>query len=562
MVPFDLVAYFVPLVIGYVVDYIYPDIIAGGSLGPLWLACGVLVLAGLFRGAAAHLMIRNFWFVAESVVRDLRNELYEKLQHLDLTFYDRARTGDLMSRVTYDIQLLRNFFSFGIEHRIRIFGITITIFALMLWQDWRLALAVYTVLPIFFAIILHYSRRMRAAVKRKQEQMGNLNARIQENVTGIRVVKAFAMERAEIDRFDRENTTMLEKDLGLARLQVLLNPILLLTDGVGALIILLFGGYQVVTGAMTLGVLFAFVSYLGVMRFPMLILAFNTSLVNLAAGACNRLAEILDTPDQKRYDTGTCTDSIEGKVEFDHVRFEYSSGAPVLQNLSFVVEPGERVALFGLTGAGKSTLISLIPRFYLPSYGRILIDNRDITEWNLRWLRSQIGTVLQETFLFSASIRENIAFAKPEASREEIEKAARHAHIHDFIASLPDGYETIVGEYGVGLSGGQKQRVAIARTLLQDPRLLILDDCTSSLDAVTERKIQDELRELMEGRTTILVAQRVSTLALADRIIVLEDGAISDMDSHERLLERNELYRTTYAAQTAAPGSPIQESTE
>lgn len=562
MVPFDLVAYFVPLVIGYVVDYIYPDIIAGGSLGPLWIACGVLVVAGLFRGMSAHLMIRNFWFVAESVVRDLRNELYEKLQHLDLTFYDRARTGDLMSRVTYDIQLLRNFFSFGIEHRVRIFGITITIFALMLWQDWRLALAVYAVLPVFFGIILHYSRRMRTAVKRKQEQMGNLNARIQENVTGIRVVKAFAMEHAEIDRFDRTNTEMLEKDLGLARLQVLLNPILLLTDGVGALIILLFGGYQVITGAMTLGVLFAFVSYLGVMRFPMLILAFNTSLVNLASGACNRLGEILDTPDQKRYDTGTCTAPIRGKVEFDHVRFEYSSGAPVLQNLSFVIEPGERVALFGLTGAGKSSLISLIPRFYLPTYGRILIDDRDITEWDLRWLRSQIGTVLQETFLFSASIRENIAFAKPEATSGEIEQAARHAHIHDFIASLPDGYETIVGEYGVGLSGGQKQRVAIARTLLQDPRLLILDDCTSSLDAVTERKIQDDLRELMEDRTTILVAQRVSTLALADRIIVLEDGAISDMDSHDRLLERNELYRTTYAAQTAAPGSPIQESTE
>ncbi len=562
MVPFDLVAYFVPLVIGYVVDYVYPDIIAGGPLGPLWIACGVLVLAGLLRGVSAHLMIRNFWSVAESVVQDLRNELYEKLQHLDLTYYDRARTGDLMSRVTYDIQLLRNFFSFGIEHRVRIFGITITIFALMLWQDWRLALAVYAVLPIFFAIILHYSRRMRVAVKRKQEQMGHLNARIQENVTGIRVVKAFAMEQAEIDRFDGENTEMLEKDLGLATLQVLLNPILLLTDGVGALIILLFGGYQVVTGAMSLGVLFAFVSYLGVMRFPMLILAFNTSLVNLAAGACNRLAEILDTPDQKRYDTGTCTEPIRGKVEFDHVRFEYSSGAPVLQNLSFTIEPGERVALFGLTGAGKSSLISLIPRFYLPTYGRILIDDRDITEWDLRWLRSQIGTVLQETFLFSASIRENIAFAKPEATQAEIEQAARYAHIHEFIESLPDGYETIVGEYGVGLSGGQKQRVAIARTLLQDPRLLILDDCTSSLDAVTERKIQDELRELMDGRTTILVAQRVSTLALADRIIVLEDGAISDMDSHDRLIERNELYRTTYSAQTAAPGSPIQEATE
>ncbi len=562
MVPFDLVAYTVPLVIGYVVDNIYPGIQAGGPLTPLWFATGLLVFAGVLRGITAHLMIRSFWFVAESVVKDVRSCLYEKLQHLDLTFYDKARTGDLMSRVTYDIQLLRNFFSFGVEHRIRIFAITVTIFGVMLWQEWRLALAVYTVVPFFFAVIIYYSRKMREAVRRKQEQMGQLNARVQENVTGIRVVKAFSMEHAEIDRFDAENRTMLEKDLDMSLLQVLLNPVLLLTDGVGSLVILLFGGYQVIEGTMSLGVLFAFVSYLGVMRFPMNILAFNTSLLNLATGACNRLFEILNAPDQKRYDKGTHTEPIEGRVEFDHVRFEYEDGRAVLDNLSFVIEPGERVALFGLTGAGKSTLISLIPRFYLPTYGRILIDDRDITEWDLRYLRSQVGTVMQETFLFSASIGENIAFARPNASREEIEQAARYAHIHDFISSLPNGYETIVGEYGVGLSGGQKQRVAIARTLLQDPRLLILDDCTSSLDAVTEQMIQDELRVLMEGRTTILVAQRVSTLSLADRIIVLEDGGISDIDSHDRLLERNSLYRTTYAAQTAAPGGPIQEATE
>ncbi|MFP4644078.1 MAG: ABC transporter ATP-binding protein [Spirochaetales bacterium] len=562
MIPFDLVAYSVPLVIGYVVDYVYPEIRAGEPLDALWIATGFLVVAGVLRGITAHLMIRNFWFVAESVVKDIRSRLYDKLQHLDLSFYDKARTGDLMSRVTYDIQLLRNFFAFGIEHRIRIVAITVTIFAIMLWQEWRLALAVYTVVPFFFAVIIYYSRKMREAVRRKQEQMGRLNARVQENVTGIRVVKAFSMEHAEIDRFDAENRDMLEKDLDMSLLQVLLNPVLLLTDGVGSLVILLFGGYQVIEGTMSLGVLFAFVSYLGVIRFPMNILAFNTSLLNLATGACNRLFEILNAPDQKRYDTGTCTGPIEGRVTFDHVRFEYEDGRTVLDNLSFDIAPGERVALFGLTGAGKSTLISLIPRFYLPTYGRILIDNRDITEWNMRYLRSQIGTVMQETFLFSASIGENIAFARPAATRQEVEQAARYAHIHDFIVSLPNGYETIVGEYGVGLSGGQKQRVAIARTLLQDPKLLILDDCTSSLDAVTEQMIQDELRVLMQGRTTILVAQRVSTLALADRIIVLEDGGISDIDSHDRLLERNTLYRTTYAAQTASPGDPIQEATD
>jgi ATP-binding cassette subfamily B protein len=297
------------------------------------------------------------------------------------------------------------------------------------------------------------------------------------------------------------------------------------------------------------------------MAFPIRILAFNTSLISLARGGIRRVQEILDSPDQHRHNTGTCTEPIQGHLRFDSVSFRYESDAPVLQDVSFDVQAGERVALFGLTGAGKSTIISLIPRFYLPDSGAIEIDGRDIRDWNLQHLRAQIGTVLQETFLFSATIRENISFGRSDATFEEIRQAARHAHIHEFIESLPDGYETIVGEYGVGLSGGQKQRVAIARTLLQDPRLLILDDCTSSLDAVTERRIQEQLRQLMEGRTTIIVAQRMSTLRLADRIIVVDRGTVADADSHDKLLQRNALYRNTYALQTAFPASPIDEST-
>lgn len=560
MVIMDMVAYAIPVAIGYITDHVYPHIRETGDLKPLFLICGALVAAGLLRGAMAHGMIRGYWYIAEAVVRDLRNALYEKLQHLDLSFYDRARTGDLMSRVTYDIQLIRNFFSFGIEHRIRVILITLAVFGFMLWQEWRLALAVYTIVPILFGIILKYSAWMRTAVYERQIQMGHLNSRLQENVTGIRVVKAFAMEQEEIRRFDVENERMFDKDLRVAMLQVHLNPILLMTDGVGALIVLLYGGYGVINGTMTLGVLLAFVAYLGVMRFPTQILAFNTSLINLARGAGDRIQEILQSPDQKRHDTGTRRDPIEGRVAFDSVTFGYDEHTPVLRDLSFSIEPGERVSLFGLTGAGKSTLISLIPRFYLPTGGTITIDGHPLPEWNLRYLRSQIGTVLQEPFLFSATIRENIAFGRADASLAEIRDAARHAQIDRFISELPEGYETMVGEYGVGLSGGQKQRVAIARTILQDPRILILDDCTSSLDAVTERNIQDQLRELMKGRTTIIVAQRISTLSLADRIIVLHDGKIRDMASHSRLLERNELYRTTYEAQTAFPGTPINES--
>ncbi len=561
MVLMDVFAYAIPIVVGYVTDRVYPRIAEPGMVGHLALVVGILLAVGVVRGFVVNGMIRGYWFMAESTVRDIRNAVYEKLQHLDLSFYDRARTGDLMSRVSYDIQLIRNFLAFGVEHRVRIVLISATIFVLMLLQNWRLALAIYTILPVFFAVIIYFSNRMRRAVEVKQRQMGRLNARLQENVTGIRVVKAFAQEEAEIRRFDTENDHMYRRDLAVGLLQVHLNAILLLTDGVGSLIILVYGGYNVMNGAMSMGTLFAFVAYLGVMAFPIRILAFNTSLISLARGGIRRVQEILDSPDQHRHNIGTRTEPIEGHLRFDSVSFRYESDAPVLQDVSFDVQAGERVALFGLTGAGKSTIISLIPRFYLPHSGTIEIDGRDIREWDLQHLRAQIGTVLQETFLFSATIRENISFGRSDATDEEIRQVARHAHIHEFIDSLPEGYETIVGEYGVGLSGGQKQRVAIARTLLQDPRLLILDDCTSSLDAVTERKIQEQLRELMEGRTTIIVAQRMSTLRLADRIIVLDRGTIADMDSHDKLLRRNALYRNTYALQTAFPASPIDEST-
>jgi len=560
MVGFDILAQAIPLGIGYVTDRIYPAMNEPGMMELLLIVCGLMLVIGLARGALIHLMVRNYWRLAESVVRDIRDTLYEKLQHLPLDFYDRSRTGDLMSRVTYDLQVIRNFLAFGIEHRLRIVFISLTVFGVMLWQDWRLALAVFAIVPVFFLIIVSFSKRMRHAVIKQQEQMGRLNARIQENLTGIRVVKAFTAEERERSRFDEENDRMLKRDLGISLLQVYLNPILLVSDGIGALVILLFGGWQVIQGTMSLGVLLAFVAYMNIMRFPITILALNTSTVSMAEGATARMQEILDTPDQKALDTGTLTDAIEGHLTFDRVSFTYGGQDPVLTDVTFDVDPGEHVALFGLTGAGKSTLISLIPRFYLPTLGRIFIDHKPIGDWQLAHLRSQIGTVLQETFLFSASIAENIAFARPDATHEQIREAARHAQIDAFISSLPQGYDTLVGEYGVGLSGGQKQRVAIARTILQDPRLLILDDCTSSLDAATERLIQNQLRELMEGRTTIIIAQRVSTLALADRIIVLNDGRITDADSHERLMKRNELYRTTYLAQTVARGTPISES--
>ncbi len=549
MVFVDLLAYVIPWTVGYVTDSIYPVINEVGSMRRLVIVSVLLVLTALVRGAVVHGMIRAYWYCAESTVRDLRDALYRKLQHLDISFYDHARTGDLMSRATYDIQILRNVIAFGIEHRVRIIVISVTVFVLMLIQDLTLALAVYVVIPLFGTLIIRYSRRLRSATVEQQQEMGRMNTHLQENITGVRVVKAFAMEEAEIQRFTERNATMLTRDLAAALPQAHLNPLLLMVDGVGALILLVVGGMQVINGGMTLGTLLSFISFLAVMGFPLRILAFNTSLINQGRGAMERILEIINSPDQHRHNLGTLTAPLQGAIRFDKVSFGYNQNTPVLKEISFDVAPGQRIGLFGLTGAGKSTLISLIPRFYAPTSGTILIDGHPVQEWEMQHLRSRIGTVLQETFLFSATIRENIAFARPEATDQEIHAVARHAQLHDFILSLPRGYDTLVGEYGVGLSGGQRQRLAIARTLLQDPQILILDDCTSSLDAVTERKIQQQLRLLMEGRTTIIIAQRLSTLTMADRIIVLDGGTIQDVASHSQLMQRNSLYRTMYQKQ-------------
>lgn len=558
----DILAYLVPAVLGHLTDSIYPMVSDGeaGGLRALWIAGGAILVIGVVRGVVVHIMIRAFWSVAEATVHDIRNALYAKLQHLEISYYDGARTGDLMSRATYDVQLIRNFIAFGIEHRVRITLIGLTIFVLMLIQDWRLALAVYTIIPIFVAAIIYYSGRMRRAVVFQQRQMGQLNSRLQESVTGIRVTKAFAVEGDETARFGGENKAMLQRDLDAALPQAYLNPILLITEGAASLVLLMVGGYGVIQGTTQLGTLVAFIIYLGIISFPLRILAFNTALINLARGASERITEILETPDQTRHDTGTRRDTIVGRLTFDRVAFRYGTGPCVLENISFDVQPGSHIGLFGLTGSGKSSLISLIPRFYLPTDGTICIDGHPIDEWELQTLRSQVGTVLQETFLFSATIRENIGFGRPDATGEEIEAAARAAEIHDFIVSLPDGYETMVGEHGVGLSGGQRQRIAIARTIVQDPRILILDDCTSSLDAVTERQILAQLRRLMEDRTTIIVAQRLSTLALADRVIVLDDGNVQAIEHHDVLITSNDLYRRTWRQQR--PGKLIETGEE
>lgn len=551
MVIVDVIAYMLPLLIRHITDNIFPYIKSENMLTPLFIFGGLILLSGIVRGIMAHFMIRFYWFVAESIVKDIRNSLFEKLQHLSAPFYDKARTGDLMSRVTSDVQMIRNFFAFGVEHRIRIILISITVLGFMIWQNWKLALLVYSFIPFVFMLVIYFSNKMGKAVSKKHRQTGTLSSFLQENLRGIRIVKALSMEKQQMKEFEEENSKLRDSSMEVADLQAKMNPMLIVTSTIGSLVILLYGGIQILNGSetMSLGILLGFMTYLAIIGFPLFILAFNTSLISLASGAALRIDEILSKSDQRHENKGRHRGKIDGALKFSNVSFSYPESNLVLKDISFSINQGERVALFGLTGSGKSSLISLIPRFYEPQSGKIILDNVPLSEWDLEYLRSRIGLVLQESFLFSMSILENISYGKPNSSMEEIQQAAKSAQIHDFIMTLPDGYHSKVGEFGLGLSGGQRQRLTIARALLKDPSLLILDDCTSSLDSGTEREIQNELKKLMAGRTTLIIAQRISTLRLADRIILLHDGKIHHMDSHEQLLKKSSIYRSAYENQ-------------
>jgi ABC-type multidrug transport system fused ATPase/permease subunit len=559
--------YVVPWGVGHIWDYVFPVLGKrpdGGWLLVKW--CGFLLLAGLLRALFVLPMIYLFWSTGTKVVRDLRNQLYNKLQALPFRFYDRVRVGDLMSRLTLDIELIRNFYAFNIEHRSQIWMYFSIIAGLLVITDWKLALACLGLIPVIIPTVLIFSRKMRAAVAARQIQAGILNAKVQENITGIRVVKAFAMEDSELNKFGLENETMLAKNLNVSKLQAYLQPFLIFCSAIGTAAILWYGGARVIGGQMSLGKLITFVFYLTMLNWPFTMLAPNINQIRQVEGSVNRVIEILNQPEEITSPAGggKVLPQIRGQIEFERVTFGYGDMVgpdwfPILKDLNLTVMPGEKVAIIGLTGSGKSTLVNLIPRFYDPQIGTIRVDGTDLTQLNVNWWRRQIGLVLQETFLFSATIADNIAFGRPEASPAEVRNAARAAQIDDFIMHLPQKYNTIVGERGVGLSGGQKQRVAIARAILLNPKIFILDDSTSSVDVETEQEIQTALNDLMTDRTTLIITQRLSTAKLADRVIILDSGEIRAQGSHEDLMSQDQFYQELYRIQTMQEELP-QES--
>jgi ATP-binding cassette subfamily B protein len=493
--------------------------------------------------------------VSLAIEFDLRNLMYRHLQSLEPAFFDGQQTGQLMSRATVDLQSVRFFLGYGLifitQSALTILLAAVAMFAL---QPGLAALALFPV-PFVVLVAARYGRRSRPALQEVQQRIAELTADVEENVSGIRVVKAFAAEPRQLERFEGTVGRVFGQSMIATRLRAFYNPFIGFLPSIGLAVILLVGGRQVIDGRITLGDFTAFYTYLLMLIGPMRSLGLALGMAQRATASGARLFEILDRAPRLTAPPGAPPlPEGTGRVELRDVTFQYENAPrPALCDVDLVVDAGTTVALVGATGSGKTSLVQLLPRLYDVSEGAVLIDGADVRDVELGSLRRAISVVDDDPFLFSASVHENIAYGRPEATREDVERAAERAQAADFIAELPSGYDTRIGERGLTLSGGQRQRIAIARALLSDPRILILDDATSSVDASTEQAIKVALREVMEGRTTFVIAHRLSTIALADDIVVLEDGRIAARGTHAELLDRSPLY-----AEIAEKGLPDQ----
>lgn len=522
-----------------------------------------VVIFAVMRGVFAFLQV----FVAErnsqSVAFDLRNDLFAKIQRLSFSYHDRNRTGQLMVRATDDVEKVRLFIGQGLMFLVQALlllgGTLVLLFTTNVW----LALVVLPILPITLILFMFFGSASQPMFGLVQAKLSALNTVLQENLAGIKVIKAFAREQSEQLKFNQAADALLAQQIAVARLFTLLFPLIFLMASLGQAAVLYFGGRQIIGGTLTLGEWQEFSLYLIYLFLPLAQFGIIITQMGQASASAERIFEILDAKNDVTDKPGAVIlPPIQGKVTFENVTFRYfNSGEPVLRSVSFEAEPGQTVALLGATGSGKTTIINLLPRFYDTSEGNVRIDGYDVRDVTLDSLRSQIGIVLQETTLFSGTIRDNIAFGKPEATLEEIIEAAKAAAAHDFITAFPQGYDTPVGERGSTLSGGQKQRLAIARALLLNPHLLILDDSTSSVDLATEAQIQHALDHLMQGRTSFVIAQRISTVVNADQILVLDKGQIAAQGRHAELIENSPIYAEIYNSQLVDDAAvEIQES--
>ncbi|HWI61006.1 MAG TPA: ABC transporter ATP-binding protein [Symbiobacteriaceae bacterium] len=490
---------------------------------------------------------------------DLRNAMYDKLQYLHFKFYDNAKTGDLMSRVTSDVEAFRQFLSFGFTELMDVAYMTLFSLVVMLGMSVKLTLITLATMPLILIVVLRFEKIVHPAFTKIREALSHMTAATQENLNGVRTVKSFAREGFEVDKFSARNQEYVQTNLSASGLWSAFFPLLELLSNLAVTLLLWYGGTMVLRGELTLGELVAFFSLIWYWIWPMREVGYQINNMVQAVASGERLVELLETsreiadrPDARRMP------EIRGDVRFENVSFRYESPRPgtgevvdsyALENINLDAPAGKVISLLGTTGSGKSSLVSLIPRFYDVTEGRVTVDGVDVREMDLKDLRSAVGMVLQETFLWSATIRENIAYGRRDATMEEIEAAAKLAQAHDFIMETPKGYDTVVGERGLGLSGGQRQRIAIARAILNNPRILILDDATASVDMETEHEIQLGLKALMQGRTTFIIAHRLSSLKHADEILVMENGRIIERGTHEELLAQGGTYRSVYEIQ-------------
>ena len=518
--------------------------VAKGDQEGLWLMVGLVVLVG----AAKALMMVGRRFIAGrqalGVEFDMRNALYAKLVRLSFGFFDRHQTGQLMSRATVDLQTVRFFLGYGLifffQHIVTVLVVT----AVLFFVEWQLALIALLITPVLVALAYRYSHVSHPVLRDVQQKLADVATVAEENIVGVHVVKSFAMESSEQEKFAAASESVFQQTVHANRQRAFYVPLMAFLPLLAQAAVLLFGGRMVVHGELSLGAFVQFNVLLLMLVQPLRMLGMWIGQAQRATASGERIFQVMDEPEEIR-DAPRARKLPAGKglVRFEDVWFGYARERPVLRGVDLELEPGRTVALIGHTGSGKTTLASLVPRFYDVTAGRVTVDGVDVRELELASLRRQIGVIAQDPFLFSATVRENIAFGAPDATDAEVVAAAEAAQAHEFVDRLPDGYDTLVGERGVTLSGGQRQRLAIARALALDPRILILDDATASVDATTEARIRLGLREAMRGRTTIIIAHRLSTIALADEIVVLDGGRIVARGTHGTLVETSPVYR-------------------
>jgi ATP-binding cassette, subfamily B, bacterial len=513
----------------------------------LWFLAGAILVTGLLR--ALFMLGRRLIAgrQALAIEYDMRNQLYAKLLRLSFGFYDRHQTGQLMSRATVDLQAVRFFLGYGLifffQHVLTIVGVT----AVMFVTNWRLALAATAITPFIVILAYRYSTVSHPILRDVQQKMADVATVAEENIVGVHVVKSFSQERTETEKFAQRSEAVFRRSVDANRQRAIYVPLLSFLPLVAQAAVLLVGGRMVANGTLDFGSFFTFNVLVLLLVLPLRMLGMWIGQAQRATASGERIFEVMDETEEitERPDAIELQDG-DGLVRFEGVSFEYLEGRPVLQDIDLDLEPGRTIALIGQTGSGKTTLASLVPRFYDVTGGRVTVDGADVRDVKLVSLRRAIGIVAQDPFLFSATVLENIAFGAPEATREQVEEAARLAQADEFIAKLPDGYDTVIGERGITLSGGQRQRLAIARALVMNPRILILDDATASVDATTEAKIRLGLRQAMKGRTTIIIAHRLSTISLADELVVLDGGCICGRGTDEELLRTNAVFREIY----------------